>query len=180
MKVSAIFLAQRYSEALYNSSYSQLQETLLFLKAMSVFLDTRAPFSTEALRNIMISKGKQQFVEMISKISTPWVAKLFDILVRNNRIKLLPQICTSFVTIYNKKHNIIQAGVTSTIALSCKEISSIEALLSSHFNKRVIIQNHLDKSILHGMIIRIADNVIDLSLAKKMLLLKKASQDAIA
>lgn len=85
---------------------------------------------------------------------------------------LLPQIIEQLKTNVQKKDEVAQ--ITSAIALTLEEETTIKEFLKKNFGKDFNAEVLIDPSIIGGFIIRVGDKIIDESIKGK---LKKISEE---
>src|SRR5690606_26965731 len=103
----------------------------------------------------------------LSKAEPDEVLKNFiHSVVEASRIAELPMIVKAFEDLVKEKEGFIEAHVISTIPLGPDELQKVASVISK--DKRVEIHNETDPDILGGMVIRVGNNVVDLSLKSKM------------
>ena len=73
----------------------------------------------------------------------------------------------------NAKNNIQQATIVSAVELTDSEKAQIKAKLENKFKKEFNLINTINEEILSGLMIKIEDTLIDLSLRAKLNTLKK-------
>ncbi|CAL4041857.1 ATP synthase subunit delta [Buchnera aphidicola (Takecallis arundicolens)] len=86
---------------------------------------------------------------------------LITLLILNKRLYLLEQICNQFIMLYNDYYNIINIEITTTHDLNTEQKKKISIFLKNRFNKKINLICRIDSSILHGVILRYHDMVID-------------------
>lgn len=123
---------------------------------------------------ISIPDKKDTLKEIFEGKINPEVLNLLYVLLDNNRFNILPSIYQVCIKEFQKRQNIIKATVTSVIELSVRQKEQLNDKLNKKLNKEVILDFNFDKKIIAGLVIKIEDNVIDLSLKSKFDKLKKA------
>jgi F-type H+-transporting ATPase subunit delta len=68
----------------------------------------------------------------------------------------------------NKKLGVIKAQAFTSVYMDKEEIVRLENILEKKFNKKVIVQNIIDKSIVGGVILRVNNKIIDGSIKKQI------------
>ena len=97
------------------------------------------------------------------KIS-PELINFLKILVDKRRFSEFPQIYAEFINRYNKIQNIQPVTVVSAIKLSKVQQSQIVDKLSAKLNKQILPVWETDEDIIAGIMVKIDDNVLDMSL----------------
>src|SRR5690606_10176647 len=100
------------------------------------------------------------------KVST--VSMQFMTLVTNKgREAMLGKMASAFVAIYNQRHGIVTAEVTTAAALSEEQRLAISSKLKS-LGKEVKLAERVDPSLLGGMKVKVGDQRVDATLRKKL------------
>ena len=167
---------KRYSKALMemaldaNAKHTEVQKELGFiLNTVNENRDLK-----EFIQNPVISKkDKKEVLDKIfnGKVSASLLNFLF-LLCENNRLNILDDIFSSFVLEINKMENTVDAIITSAVPL---DDAQKERLISKLQNKiktdkgniKVNPEFQIDEAILGGIVVKINDTVIDLSIRKK-------------
>lgn len=98
----------------------------------------------------------------------PLRVNLVFVLLANGRIEALPAVAAEFERLYNEYNNIAVATVTTAVPLTSDEARRVEAQLQRLTGKKIVLQHHVDPSILGGVIARIGDRLINGSLAERL------------
>ena len=97
-----------------------------------------------------------------------------QILVDKNRIGEFPQIYAQFIIRMNEVNNIQPVTVISAVELSSEQKSGLVSKLSDKLNKTILPDWQVDESIIAGIVIKIYDNVIDMSVKHRIDKLNKS------
>lgn len=168
--------ARRYSKALFEltkelGGFEDVYKDLGFIQETIC----KNPELANFLNNPIISKADKN--EVLREIFTGKTqAKLLDflsLLNEENRLDLLGEIILAYKEENNRVNNILKAGVTSAIELNETQKKQIVSKLEHKFEGKTIKPEFmLNKEILGGLIVKINDTVIDLSLKNKLKNLK--------
>lgn len=102
------------------------------------------------------------------------IARFAEILKKDGQIKNTSKIIEKFSELYNTKHRIVEASVTSSHKLSSDQVHQVEIFIKEKYKaKEVIIKNIIDEKIKGGIIIKIGDEILDGSVASQLKKLKK-------
>lgn len=120
--------------------------------------------------NPVVSYGDKK--DVMSQIFTGKVSSLtvnfLSLLAENNRLNILDDILFSFKDDINKLQNIVPAVITSVIELDLEQKKKLVEKLQNKIKAEITPEFRLDKAILGGLVIKINDTVIDLSIKKKI------------
>ena len=102
------------------------------------------------------------------------VLNFLNVLVEKNRIKEFSNIYTEFRYKLNEKNNTQPVYITSAVDLKEEQKNRIIATLTKKLNKTILPSWETDRSIIGGIIVKIYDNVIDMSLKGRIDRLSKS------
>lgn len=172
-----IVAAKRYAKAMYEIA-AQEGRTLEVENELSALSEAfKAGDEVAAfIASPKISAEKKW--ELISraiegKLSKP-VVSLMKLLVERGRTELLPELLEGYIRISGEALGLANATVYSTYPLSDSEKQQVEAEFGQLVNKKIRVQNVVDKSLLGGMKVRIGDTLYDGSLSGKLERLEKS------
>lgn len=169
--------AKRYAKALYEIA-AQENRTLEVeneLKSLAASFQAGdeverfifSPNVTEEVKWEVISKAIE------GKLSKP-VVSLAKLLVERGRFGLLPELLDSYIKISSEAMGVANAVVNSTYLLSEEEKNQVAEEFGALVNKKIRVENVVDKSLLGGVKVRIGDTLYDGSLAGKLERLEKS------
>ncbi len=174
-------IAKRYAKALFDLALEanvveKIEKDLVQLRAV---LAESAPLRA-ALDNPLIDRNEKTTVlqKLLEKSSHELTQKLIALLGRNNRFSVLTAIIDAFVTLFAEHRGEVLAEVTSAVALSEQQLSSLRSSLKKVLGREVKIKTSVDASILGGLKVRIGSKLFDASLLSKLERLRLASQHA--
>ncbi len=105
--------------------------------------------------------------EILVKIFEGKVSKLtlamFNLIVRKNREKILPQIAREFINVFNEVRGFQPAHVMTAMALTTTLKSSVEELVKDISGKNPLLSAEVEKNIIGGYILTMDDRQIDQS-----------------
>ena len=95
-------------------------------------------------------------------------------MVDKRRETALTGIIRQYVALANKARNIVEAEVTTAIALTTAEQEMLGAKLSKVTGRTVILKPTVDQAIIGGVIVKIGDKLIDGSIVRQLKALEQA------
>lgn len=104
-------------------------------------------------------------------------AQFIGIVANNRRLFALPGMITAFKTMAADKRGEMTAEVTSAIALTGGQREALAASLKEKLGSDVLLSEHVDASILGGLIVKIGSRMIDTSLKTKLNALQYAMKE---
>lgn len=102
------------------------------------------------------------------------IANFIKLLQKSRKMKLADKIIAKFSEIYNKENSIIEAEVATARELESSQAHKVESFLKGKYQaKEVVINNKVDSNIKGGIIIKVGDEILDASIERNLLELKK-------
>lgn len=156
-------IARAYATAIFQFSvqHQSLDIWKILLIKLSEISQSRyinhffhAIYSIDVILNVIIQACSNVKINQYGK-------NLIKLLILNKRLYLLEQIYNQFIILYNDYYNIINIEITTTHDLHAEQKKKIRFFLTQRFHKKVNLICHIDQSILHGIILRYHDMVID-------------------
>lgn len=169
-------LDRRYALAIYQvaEEKAKVQEMLSELEQVVTLIK-----SSEELQNIIkhpqinTVHKKEIFTKVFKgKLSDELVSFLM-LLIEKGRISEIEQILLVAKEIHLEKNNTVIANVTTVVPMDEAQIEKLKEKLSKKYNKKIVIQTEIDKTILGGLYIKVGDDVIDATLKLKLEEMKK-------
>lgn len=100
--------------------------------------------------------------------ATDALKQFLKLLVEGRRTAILPEIAAAYHKLYLHAQGVTEAKVITAVALEPKELEEIKSKVEGMLSKRVNLSTEIDKSILGGFVIKIDNNLIDMSLRTKL------------
>lgn len=164
--------ARRYAQAILDlaKADNSLERWLSDLKVLNgVFGTARA---VEVLEDPKLTEEERQAV--VTRLVpldavTPLARNFLLLLIRRERVVLLPRVLEVFQEMYNRERGIVIADVVTAVPLDATQQQRVQAQLSQITGgKQVELRLHQDPSILGGMVARIGDELLDASVATRL------------
>jgi F-type H+-transporting ATPase subunit delta len=164
------YLDRRYALALYEVA-EERAKTEEFIKDLSDTLD--------------IINGNEEFLELIKhpKLSTTKKKELFEgifrgklddevlsfllLLIEKNRLLNLNGILEEIKKIHLEKNQTLVAIVKTVVPLFPDERDALTKNLQLKYNKKIILNEEIDKDIIGGVYVRVGNDVIDGTIKSK-------------
>lgn len=121
---------------------------------------------------------KERLLQAFRDDVAPLVWNLVRLLLRKQRVTLLPQIADEFDALVDEARGVVKAQVTTAVPLSEPERQHVANRLSQITGKQVVVQEGVDPRILGGLVARIGDRLIDGSTRSRLVALKKRLEGA--
>ena len=113
---------------------------------------------------------KEIFAGKLNKITEAYI----QLITAKKREIYLAEIASEFVNQYKEKKKILTAVVTSASGLDETTRKKVMEIVKGGSSSEVVLEEKIDKNIIGGFILRVGDNQIDASIARKLNLLKRS------
>ena len=163
--------ARNYSDALLKIGISQNDTEKLYNQLGEVvnILNTSKDLKL-FLENPLISANDKK--EIIYKVFGSdfdlQIINLLNILADNKRCKLIETVYYCYEKDYEQLNNISRIKVISAVEMNKESKNRLLETLKNKLGQQIIPEYLIQKEILGGLIIKIGDKIIDLSLNKKI------------
>ena len=148
--------AIRYAKAMYDianeeNSINEVYKDMNFINELnSDSLDFK-----NLLSNSQINfQHKKKLILSLIKQSNALTEKLIDLLIHNKRVKIIGDIASSFIQLYNKNNNIKEATIITASPINNELESKILSMINIKDAKSVNLTNVVNPNIIGGFIIR--------------------------
>lgn len=162
-------LARPYAEAVFelaaeSNTLSQWADILSYLNAVVTDVEmanlAKKPSVDKAvLQSILLELCKEQSELEFNEQAENFV----KLLISNGRIAVMPELLKQFERLKAEHENSVQVEVVSTYAVKAPQKKELTDALEKRFGKKVELEITIDRSLLGGWLIRVGDQVIDLS-----------------
>ena len=98
---------------------------------------------------------------------------LFHLLFENKRFQILKAIASEYNNLFDKMNGMEVAKVTTAIPMDDEMKGKVLSKILTFSNKKIIIENIIDPSIIGGFILRIGDQQYNASIANRLRVLKR-------
>ena len=172
----SLIIAQKYSKALLEVA-QESQQLEAVLAEVAAFDQVIQSTDLQAfLVDVAYSDDKKhQVIESLQNASSDIFKNFLTILVKNQRMALLPVIIKEIRHQADSLFKISDVDVTSAIALSDAQLSKLETTIKSKFDlNEVTIKNTVDTSLLGGVIINARGKIIDASIKSQLTKIAKS------
>ncbi|KAK4162286.1 Mob1/phocein [Cladorrhinum sp. PSN259] len=104
-------------------------------------------------------------------------------LAENNRLSLLPGVCSKFAELISASRGEVEMIVTSAQPLDNKTLSRLESAVSKSAyvgtGKKLTVKNTVNPDIIGGLVVEVGDRTIDLSVSSKLAKMNKLLNDTL-
>ena len=164
--------ARRYAKALmdigvdkntyqqYAADLGKVQATIEKAPLLKATLLNRA-FSNRAKRDLM----RKVFAgEGFSEV----VINFVSLLVERDRVQLLPMIIKHYGEMIDEYEGRIRVGVYSVYPLEDAALGALKSALEGALNKKSLIENHIDQTLIGGIVLKVNNLLIDSSVRSQL------------
>ena len=167
-------VAKRYALALAESSIDCIDKVTSDMNLVNELIFQNEELKTFFLHPVVSLKDKKEAIEeafrdKIDNITYNFIETLLD----ENRFLIFRSILDLFIKESEKIKNMQRVEVISAVDIDEEEKEKLINKLTEKLNKKVLLNYNLDESILGGLVVKVEDKVIDLSLKAKFENLKK-------
>ena len=163
--------ARRYAKALLDVLYPAKAETGLeqlrnFTAVLAQNTDAQLVFE-----NPTVSTDRRK--DLLSKIGdnleldTP-MRNFLGLLIERNRLDLLRQIVSTYEKLLDEKLGVIQARVTTALALDSAQQSEVVARLQALTGKKVRMEVSVDPALIGGIVAEVGTTIYDGSIRQQL------------
>tara|TARA_Y100000739_G_scaffold120510_1_gene103771 strand:- start:2 stop:532 length:531 start_codon:yes stop_codon:yes gene_type:complete len=148
--------AIRYAKAMYDianeeNSINEVYKDMNFINELnSDSLDFKNLVSNSQIN----FQDKKKLILSLIKQSNALTEKLIDLLIHNKRVKIIGDIASSFIQLYNKNNNIKEATIITASPINNELESKILSMINIKDAKSVNLTNVVNPNIIGGFIIR--------------------------
>ena len=166
----SLIIAQKYSKALLEVAQERQQLEAVLAEVAAFNQVIQSTDLQDFLVDVAYSDDKKhQVIESLQNVSSDIFKNFLEVLVKNQRMALLPLIIKEVRHQADNLFKISDVDVTSAIVLSDIQLSKLETTIKSKFDlNEVTIKITVDTSILGGVIINARGKSIDASIKSQL------------
>jgi F-type H+-transporting ATPase subunit delta len=105
------------------------------------------------------------------------VGKFIRVVARSGRLFALPAIISAFKSLAAGHRGEVAADVTSAVPLTAAQVSTLADTLKAKIGKSVTLNQHVDPSLIGGLVVKVGSQMIDSSLKTKLTAMKIAMKE---
>jgi F-type H+-transporting ATPase subunit delta len=170
------FVEKRYALALYEIAEpkGKVDEYIRDLKTIVDLMKNDKGF-LQIIKHpqISTSRKKEAFEELFkNRIDSQLLSFLF-LLIDKNRIDTLDEKLKEMEKIKLERNNQVIAKVKTVVPLDEEDRKNLIEGLNKKYNKKIILDEEIDKSIIGGVFVMVGDEVIDGTIKQKLEKMRK-------
>lgn len=160
--VAVLYAKILFKQAIKLNIVSKVKQDLKALKQFCQFLAKQ----NMSLQLIVLMKNKIDLMDYLSNTYrlNHLTQKFLKLIQKNNRLACLSSIIIAFDVQVRNYQGVTLGYLITTIKWSKSAIKDIKAIFERQLNRKLIISNIVDKSIVGGIILRYDDYEYDLSI----------------
>lgn len=174
------YLDKRYALALFKvaESKGKVEEYLQDLREIVDFIENDKDFQ-KVIKHPQIGTGqkKQIFTTIFKDKVDDELLSFLLILIDKDRILYLKEKLREMEKIYLESIDTLKAEIITVVPLNDEEKTTLIEKLKKKYEKNIILEEHIDKSVLGGVCIKINNDVIDGTIKNRLKEMKKLMLD---
>lgn len=166
-----MFTNRHYSQALFLCAKGEKRPVkfLFDLELVCNIIKKEKEFRKFLLNPEVLFEEKTKILKSIFKNKIlPQIYNFIFLLIEKNNLDLLENIYYHFKKLFLERERIQEVEVVSSVTLSLSLKNEITKLLTKKTGKKIRLLEKIDPKILGGIIIRIGDELVDLSLRQRL------------
>jgi F-type H+-transporting ATPase subunit delta len=165
------YLDRRYALAIYEvaEKNGKVDEYLRDLREICDLIENNQDFH-EVIKHPQINttKKKQLFVDVFKGKIDEELLSFMIILIEKNRILYLREKLDQMEKIDLERKNIIKGIVKTAVPLLPEELEKLKTIFEDKYDKTIIFDTEIDKSVLGGVYVSVGNDVIDDTIKSKI------------
>lgn len=173
--MSVTRVASRYAQALLDLATEQnvVDKVNADMVQLSNVCKESKDFANLLSSPIIESKKKNEIFNVLFETKMEKMSVGFmNLIIKNSREDILPEIAEGFINLYKKKNNILDVTVISATELDKATKDQITSKIKASFDGTIEMVEKVDPELIGGFIVRIDDKQIDASIASQLTNLK--------
>jgi len=175
------YLDRRYALALYEIAErnNKVDEYIKDLNEICDLIENNIDFY-EIVKHpeINTTKKKQLFTDLFKGKIDEELLSFMVVLIEKNRILDLRGKLNQLINIDLERKNILRGVVKTAVPILQEELEKLTVIFEKKYEKKILFETEIDKSVLGGVYLRIGNDVIDGTVRSKIqemkdLMLKK-------
>lgn len=176
-----VHIARPYASALFDlaSSEGNVSDVEAGLDSVSKLIGESGDFQ-RFLRSPVITTDEKASAlgALLGKVKVEkTVANTLRVVARNGRLFAVPAIIAEFKAMAAEARGEVSAEVTSAAPLTKDQLAGLAATLKGKLGKTVTLTEHVDASLIGGLVVKVGSQMIDSSLKTKLTAMKIAMKE---
>lgn len=170
------YLDKRYALALYKvaEEKDKVDIYLQDLREIVELIDNNIEFQ-QIIKHpqISTSKKKKTFIKIFKGHIDEELLSFLLILIEKDRILYLKEKLAEMEKIHLERMNTLLADIKTVIPLTEEEKKTLVTKLENKYDKKIILKEEIDESIIGGVFIKVGNDVIDGTIRNKLKEMRK-------
>jgi F-type H+-transporting ATPase subunit delta len=165
--------ARRYARALFDVALAERADLEQVGRDLTTFaaLVSGSEQLQRVLANPAIPASRKRGVieQLLTRASlTPVVSRLLVLLADRDRLTLLPVVAEAYMSRLMDHQHVVRAAVTTATELPAERAAALQQGLATVTGRRVLLDVHVDPSIVGGAVARVGSTVYDGSVTTQL------------
>ncbi|HWA20143.1 MAG TPA: F0F1 ATP synthase subunit delta [Devosia sp.] len=174
-------IARPYAAALFDLSQNEgsldaVESGLAEVQKLAAESDDFRRFLSSPVITADVKAGAMDAILAKANLQ-PTVANLIKLMARNGRLFALPAVIRQFQQLAAQARGEVSAEVTSAAPLSSTQLKTLADTLKQKIGKTVTLTEHVDASLIGGLVVKVGSQMIDSSLKTKLSAMKVAMKE---
>jgi F-type H+-transporting ATPase subunit delta len=139
----------------------QLEQILTFIRGNVELRNTLAD-------RTLPGDARARVIEEVFAGFDPVLLKVLAVMIQRDDISVLARVNETYIDLVEEKLNAVIIDVTTVVALDDALRDSIQQKYSAQFGRRVLLREHIDPSLLGGIVLSARGRRIDASVASQL------------
>jgi F-type H+-transporting ATPase subunit delta len=174
-------IARPYAQALFDLAQSEksLDTVEKGLQSVARLVGESPDFSRFLHSPVISADSKAAALEAMVADARPdaTVANFLRVVARNGRLFALTTIIDTFRRLAATARGEVSADVTSAAPLSSAHLNALAETLRARIGKQITLNEHVDPSLIGGLVVKVGSQMIDSSLKTKLSAMKVAMKE---
>lgn len=164
-------ISVRYARALLKASDNERLSEQVYADMQTIAASyVNVPELNVTIANPMLSKDQKiSILTAAAGVNAcPLTKRFVGLVLQEGREKIMQFIANSFITLYRKENNLVQAKLTTAANLSAEVEDKLRRLVQSQTNGTVEFSTEIDKDLIGGFVLEYDTYRLDASVKRQL------------
>ncbi len=164
-------ISVRYARALLKASDNERLSEQVYADMQTIAASyVNVPELSVTIANPMLSKDQKSSIltAAAGEKACPLTKRFVGLVLQEGREKIMQFIANSFITLYRKENNLVQAKLTTAANLSADVEDKLRRLVQSQTNGTVEFSTEIDKDLIGGFVLEYDTYRLDASVKRQL------------
>ncbi len=164
-------ISVRYARALLKASDNERLSEQVYADMQTIAASyVNVPELSVTIANPMLSKDQKSSIltAAAGDKACPLTKRFVGLVLQEGREKIMQFIANSFITLYRKENNLVQAKLTTAANLSAEVEDKLRRLVQSQTNGTVEFSTEIDKDLIGGFVLEYDTYRLDASVKRQL------------